>query len=185
MAWVKPPCRNLATVSLVLAATLVPSLALAASAPPRRASAAVSHSLLQSRLLWATIDVCSPSDQPDTVGVRGSMPGDGQPHDALYMSFRLQYLSGSGTSKHWTDLSSGGSSPFVRVGGGGAAHQAGRSFTLVPVPGKPSTLRGVVTFEWRRGATIMQSTSRPTTAPHKSQTGADPASYTAASCTIS
>jgi hypothetical protein len=175
---------NLAIVPLALAATLLPGLALAASPPAPTASAAVRHSVLQSRVLWATINVCSPSDQPDTVGIRGSMPGDGQPHDTLYMSFRLQYQSGSGTSKRWTDLSSG-SSPFVRVGGGAGTRQAGRSFTLVPVPGKPSTLRGVVTFQWRRAAAIVQSTSRATTAGHKSQTGADPPSYTAASCTIS
>jgi hypothetical protein len=184
MASLMPRRRNLAIAPLALGAMLLPGLALASWTPPRKASAATRHSVLQSRLLWATIDVCSPSDQPDTVGIRGSMPGDGQPHDTLYMSFRLQYMSGSGTSKRWTDLSSG-SSPFIRVGGGAGTRQAGRSFTLVPVPGKPSTLRGVVTFQWRRAATIVQSTSRATTAGHRSQTGADPPSYTAASCTIS
>jgi len=145
----------------------------------------VHHSVLQSRLLWATIDVCSPPDQPDTVGIRGSMPGDGHPHDVLYMRFRLQYESGSGSSTTWNNLGAGASSGFISVGGGGAARQAGRSFTLVPVPGKHSTLRGEVTFQWRRGAMVMRSASRTTTAPHKSETGADPKSYSAATCTIS
>jgi hypothetical protein len=186
MARSKPPYRKLAAASLAAAAALLPGLALAASPRSRQASAAPRHSLLQSRLLWATIDICSPSDKPDTVGVRGSMPGDGQPHDAMYMSFRLQYLSGSGTAAHWTDLPNGGGG-FVSVGNSGSVRhaQAGRSFTLVPVPGKPSTLRGVVTFEWRRAGAILQSTSRPTTAGHKSETGADPKSFTAATCTIS
>jgi hypothetical protein len=179
----KPLHRNLALASLTAAVALLPGLALAASAP--KSSAVVRHSVLQSRLLWATIDVCSPPDQPDTVGIRGSMPGDGHAHDALYMSFRLQYQSGSGASATWTDLGSGGSSGFIPVGGGGTSRQAGRSFTLVPVPGKHSTLRGAVTFEWRRGAKVMRSAERITTSGHKSETGADPKFYTSATCTIS
>jgi hypothetical protein len=179
----KPHFPNLSLASLAAVVALLPGLALAASPP--KSSAVVHHSVLQSRLLWATIDVCSPPDQPDTVGIRGSMPGDGHPHDALYMSFRLQYQSGSGASSTWTDLGSGGSSGFVSVGGGGTSRQAGRSFTLVPVPGKHSTLRGVVTFEWRRRARVMRSTERITTSGHRSETGADPKFYTAASCTIS
>jgi hypothetical protein len=178
-----PRRRNLALPSLAAAVALLPSLALAASAP-KSSAAAVHHSVLDSRLLWSTIDVCSPTDQPDTVGIRGSMPGDGHPHDTLYMSFRLQYESGSGNNTSWSALS-GAASAFVSVGGGGDTRQAGRSFTLVPVPGRHSTLRGVVTFEWRRGSKVMRSTERTTTSPHKSQTGADPPSYTAASCTIS
>jgi hypothetical protein len=176
--------RNLAIASLALTATLLPGLALAATSPARKASAAVQHSVLQSRLLWATINVCSPSDQPDTVGIRGSMPGDGHVHDTLYMSFRLQYESGTGNNTSWSPLS-GAESGFVSVGGGGDTRQAGRSFTLVPVPGRHSTLRGVVTFEWRRGSKVMRSTERTTTSGHISQTGADPKSYTAATCTIS
>jgi hypothetical protein len=182
MASLKLPNRGLALASVAAAAVLVPGLATAASS--KGSSAALRHSVLQSRLLWATIDVCSPADQPDAVGIRGSMPGDGHPHDAMYMSFRLQYESASGTTTSWSNLS-GGASGFVLVGGGGSARQAGRSFTLVPVPGKRSTLRGVVTFEWRRGGKVMRSTERATSAPHKSETGADPKYYTAASCTIS
>src|SRR5262249_23929680 len=175
------PYRGLALASLTAAAVLVPGLTAAASS--RGSSAALRQSVLQSRLLWATIDVCSPPDQPDTVGIRGSMPRDRHPHDAMYMSCRLQYESVSGTTASWSNLG-GGASGFVSVGGGGSARQAGRSFTLVPAPGKHSTLRGVVTFEWRRGGKVMRSTERPTSAPHRSETGADPKYYTAASCTI-
>jgi hypothetical protein len=184
VAPLEPRYRNLVLASLAAAVALLPGLAVAAS-PPKSSPTALHHSVLQSRLLWATIDVCSPTDQPDTVGVRGSMPGDGHTHDTLYMSFRLQYETGSGSNTSWTNLGAGGSSGFVSVGGGATSRQAGRSFTLVPVPGKRSTLRGVVTFQWRRGNTVMQSTSRPTAAGHVSQTGADPKSYTAATCTIS
>jgi hypothetical protein len=138
--------------------------------------------LLDSHELWATIDVCSPHNQPHTVGVRGSMPGNGVAHDKMFMSFRLQYMDT--TSKRWVDLVSGATPAFVPVGGGGAARQDGQSFQLVP--GKaPATLRGVVDFQWRRGGTVLASAARPTTAGRKSLAGADPKGYSAATCVIS
>jgi hypothetical protein len=139
--------------------------------------------LLHSHELWATIDVCSPADQPNTVGIRGSMPGDGHAHDTMYMSFRLQYLDGA--TKSWVNLSSGASSGFVAVGSGASARQGGTSFELKPVTGKPAVkLRGVVDFQWRRGRTILVSGTEPSSAGHLSLAGADPASYSAASCVI-
>src|SRR5438094_2682887 len=131
------------------------------------------RALLVSRQLWATVDVCDPPDQPYTVGIRGSMPGDGQAHHKMYMSFRLQYMSNS--LKRWVDLA-GASSSFVAVGTGASARQGGRSFQLV-AGNSASTLRGVVTFQWRRGKTVMFSVSRPTSGGHKSLAGADPAGY--------
>jgi hypothetical protein len=155
---------------------------LAASASGTTGELARGHSLLQSRLLWATIDVCNASDQPNTVGIRGSMPGDGRSRDAMYMRFRLQYLNTA--SKRWTDLS-GAASGAVFVGPGSAARQAGRSFTLAHLAGRAAlTLRGVVTFQWRSGASVMQATSRPTTAGRRSLAGADPPNFSAATCSI-
>jgi hypothetical protein len=177
--------RCLAAASLATLAALLPGPALAApaSAGGHKTASPLARSLLQSRLLWATIDVCSPTDQPNTVGIRGSMPGDGLPHDTMFMSFRLQYLNA--TTKRWADLD-GAASGLVAVGTAKSARQAGRSFTLTPVGGKPAaTLRGVVTFQWRRGAAIVQETSRPTTAGRRSLAGADPASFSAATCSIS
>jgi hypothetical protein len=163
------------------------ALVLAASAPaPAGASSTPAPSrstLLKSRQLWATIDVCSPTDQPDTVGIRGSMPGTSQAGATMYMSFRLQYLEPA--NKHWVDLTANSSSAFVAVGSAKAARQAGQSFTLVPVPGKPAfDLRGVVSFQWRKGTKIEDSISRPTTAGHQSLAGADPAGFSAATCSI-
>jgi hypothetical protein len=143
------------------------------------------RALDRSRELWATIDVCSPPDQLNTLGVRGSMPGDGQAKDTMYMSFRLQYEdSATGT---WVNLEgSGAPAPaYVAVGTGKSARQAGRSFQLVPVAGKPAfTLRGVVSFQWRRGTAIVHTVSRPTTAGQLSLAGADPAGFSAATCII-
>jgi hypothetical protein len=157
--------------------------ALAASSSSRDATAGVkARALLASRELWATVDMCSPSDQPNTVGIRGSMPGDGKAGEKMFMSFRLQYLN---ATKTWVDLLSGASPSFVSVGRASTARQGGRSFQLVPVAGKPAvTLRGVVDFQWRRGRTVLLSTSRASTVGHKSLAGADPAGFSAATCLI-
>jgi hypothetical protein len=140
------------------------------------------RALLDSRELWATIDVCGPADQRNTVGIRGSMPGDGKAHDRMYMSFRLQYMN---ADKRWVDLSGGASSGWVGVGGGASPRQGGTSFELKPVAGKPAvTLRGVVDFQWRHGKTIVQSATEPTSTGHKSLAGADPQGFSAATCII-
>jgi hypothetical protein len=186
-------CGPIALLAATASAVGVAAPALATAAAPGKTSAATSapktgtvpaRALDRSRELWATIDVCSPPDQLNTVGVRGSMPGDRQAHDTMYMSFRLQYVD-SATGK-WVERASGAAAPtFVAVGTGKSARQAGRSFQLVPVAGKPAfTLRGVVSFQWRRGKTVVHAVSRPTTAGQLSLAGADPAGFSAASCVI-
>jgi hypothetical protein len=179
------PCRRICSLAAALA-VLSPAAALAAPTPaPSAATLPGARLLLESRLLWATINVCNAPDQLNTVGVRGSMPGDGQPHDVMYMRFRLQYLNVNGTTKQWVDLAGGAAPAFAAVGSAKSSRQAGSSFQLVPVAGKPAVeLRGVVSFQWRRGATVMLSVSRPTTAGHQSFVGADPAGFSAASCSI-
>lgn len=143
---------------------------------------AAERALLDSPQLWATIDVCNPADQPNTVGVRGSMPGDNHSKDQMYMSFRLQYMDA--TTKQWVDLSKTAPT-FVAVGAAKVARQGGSSFELKPVTGNPAfALRGVVDFQWRRGSTVEYTVSRPTTAGHQSLTGADPTGFTAATCKI-
>jgi hypothetical protein len=184
MRWSKPFRRSLGRLALVVLVALFAAPPLAeAAAQTSGKSAAASGALLRSRQLWATIDVCNPFDQPDMIGVRGSMPGDGAPHDAMYMRFRLEYLLTA--TKRWMPLATGVEPAYVPVGTARSARQAGRSFQLVPVPGKPAfELRGVVSFQWRRGASVVLSTSRPTSAGRQSLAGADPPGYSAASCLI-
>ena len=86
--------------------------------------------------LWATIDVCNPPDQPNMVGVRGSMPGDGVAGDAIYMRFRVQYEAASGS---WVDFARGSNSGFVKVASARKAHQDGWSFQVKSPPGKRTT----------------------------------------------
>ena len=171
------------------------AFAVLAAAPAAAAGAsAVTHgsggesaqlqALLRSRELWATIDVCNPADQPDYVGIRGSMPADRHRGDKMYMSFRLQYMDTA--TKKWVDLASPKAPVYTYVGPSSTVRQGGRSFQLVPRTGKPGvTMRGVVSYQWRRGSKVLQSTTRPTTAGHKSLAGADPAGYSAAECATS
>jgi hypothetical protein len=42
----------------------------------------------------------------------------------------------------------------------------------------------VVSFQWRRGSTVVTSGSKPTTAGRQSLAGADPAGFSAATCSI-
>ncbi|MGN6372419.1 MAG: hypothetical protein ACTHM1_05450 [Solirubrobacteraceae bacterium] len=179
--------------SLSLACTLaVGALAglLLAGAPASHASvrarslaALAGRSPLSSRLLWATVDVCNPHDQPFTVGIRGSMPGDGNPKDTLYMRFRVQYLQASG--KRWAYIAHGADSGLLKLGSADVSRQAGRSFQFAHASGAPAfTLRGVVAFQWRHGSTVLASTYRVTSAGHKSVAGADPKGYSAATCTL-
>ncbi len=141
------------------------------------------HSLLHSRELWATVDTCSPQDQPHTIGIRGSMPGDGHPKDVMYMRFLVQYLDPA--KKEWLNLGKGGDSGLLKLGSGAAVRQGGFSVELAPVAGKPAfTLRGYVTFQWRRGATVLQSATRLTASGHTSLAGADPKGFSAATCKL-
>ena len=172
---------GLAALACLLAAAPASALRGSSSSSRGRISASA-HALLTSKELWATIDVCNAADQPNMLGIRGSMPGDGKAGDRMYMSFRLQYLDK--TTMHWVDLASA-SPTFVAVGGGGSARQGGRSFVIAPVAGKPAfSLRGVVSFQWRRGRRVLLSAARPTTAGRQALAGADPAGFSAASCLI-
>ncbi len=129
--------------------------------------------------LWATIDVCNPSDQRYIVGVRGSMPSDGLWGESMFMRFRLQYLA----EGRWVDLA-GADSGLLPLPPG--YQQDGRSFTLSPPPsGTTYTLRGLVSFQWRRGSTMLAALSRATSAGRQSGAGADPPGYSAAQCRIS
>jgi hypothetical protein len=141
------------------------------------------HSLLRSRELWATIDVCNPAKEPDTVGIRGSMPGDGHAKDAMYMRFQLEYLDPK--SKAWSVPTHGADSGFIAVGAAKTGRQDGSSFQLGAPKGQPGyTMRGVVTFQWRRGSTVVHEATRTTSAGHPNVARADPPGYSAAECAI-
>ncbi len=101
----------------------------------------------------------------------------------MYMRFQLQYLNPK--TNRWADLAAAAPRTGSRSARRRRSGQAGTSFELKPVAGRPAvTLRGVITFQWRLGTTVVASASRPTTAGRVSLAGSDPAGYSAASCVI-
>jgi hypothetical protein len=171
------PASRLFAFLLALVVLLpAPATSVASTAAWARASA---HSLLQSRQLWATIDLCNPPDQPHYVGIRGSMPGDGRAGDRMYMLFSLQYVNATG---QWAEIANGPAPSFVAVGSARITRQLGRSFQVRPQ--RALTLRGVVSFQWRHGSRVLASAYRVTTAGRESLKGSDPAGFSAATCRI-
>lgn len=187
--------RRIAVRGAVLAVALctgAPGTTVALSSAPaaavavkaRGTSGAPRHSLLRSRELWATIDVCDPPKEPDTVGIRGSMPNDGHERDAMYMRFQLEYLDP--VSRAWSVPAHGADSGFIALGAARkTGRQGGTSFRLGAPKGQPGyTMRGVVTFQWRRGSRVVHQATRMTSAGHPNVARADPPGYSAAECTI-
>ena len=137
----------------------------------------------ESRLLWATVNVCDTDNSPNTIGIRGSMPGTDDTRATMWMRFRVQYLS---EDHRWHDVTMGGDSGFVAVGSARSrARQAGRSFRIDPNNGKPVVLRGRVSFEWRLRGVVIRRASMRTRRGYESSAGADPPGYTASTCKIS
>jgi hypothetical protein len=171
------PSRRIITPRRVAGA-----LALAAVAAPVAATGAP-RTVEDSRHLWATVNVCDTARWPDTIGVRGSMPGSADGSETMWMRFRVQFLSTA--DDRWHNVPEGGDSGFVYVGRAHfRARQAGRSFRISPKIGDRVLLRGKVTFEWRRRGEVVRRASMRTRRGHRSSAGADPPGYSAATCTI-
>jgi hypothetical protein len=128
---------------------------------------------------WATVNVCDTAKQPDTVGIRASMPGS--PRGVrLSMRFRVQYKVDEDT---WADVD-GADSGWRLVGTAkGSPVESGWSFSFTR-PSKPVTLRGVVRFRWRKGDALPRSAEVATEGGHRSAAGSDPSGYSAATCAL-
>jgi hypothetical protein len=173
---------RLAPGVVALAATCVAaSGALAATGTQPPATTPTIKALLRSRELWATIDVCNAPDQPNTVGIRGSMPGDGKAADKMYMNFSLEYVD---AVNQWAPLPSS-ESGWVLVGSGSGARQGGWSFTLKPPHSRGKfTLRGTVAFRWMRSTHMFAHTTLQTSSGRHVLAGADPAGFSVARCAL-
>jgi hypothetical protein len=129
--------------------------------------------------VWATVNVCDTAKQPDSIGIRASMPAT--PRGArLSMRFRVQYRDGDGDWVDVEDADSGWRSVGVAKG---TDVESGWSFEFAHPP-KPVVLRGVVRFRWRRGDTLPRHAETATEAGHRSSAGADPSGYSAATCSL-
>jgi hypothetical protein len=168
------PHGMIAAALAALAAAAGPALAQSGPRKPPTVEA--------SPLLWATVNVCDTDEHPDTIGVRGSMPGSRDGREIMFMRFQVQYFSAA--DDRWHRVRSGGDSGFVRVGRARyEARQAGRSFRFAPRTGAV-LLRGVVTFEWRRDGEVVRRARQRTTRGHRSSAGDDPKGHSAPTCTI-
>jgi hypothetical protein len=167
---------------LVLA--IVPVLLLALLAPPAVAGKKRQRSIYHSPLLWATINVCDTEANPDTIGLRGSIPGSGRRGERMYVRFQVQYWSRM--ERRWHNITQGADSGFIRVGHARyRVRQAGWSFRFAPAgDGTPHRLRGAVTFEWRRGKKVVRRARKRTRSGHRSAAGADPRGFSASVCEI-
>ncbi|MBA3327142.1 MAG: hypothetical protein H0T43_02420 [Solirubrobacterales bacterium] len=163
----------------LLAIVVGPVAGAGAQSEPRDPSR---RTVSDSELLWATVNVCDTEKHPDTIGVRGSMPGARDGREMMWMRFQVQYFSPA--DGRWHQVRSGGDSGFVRVGRARfEARQSGRSFRFAP-RSRSVLLRGVVTFEWRRSGEVVRRARKRTTADHRSSAGADPENHSASNCTI-
>jgi hypothetical protein len=171
------------TATLTLAFTLLAAATLpvltctaqAATKPTSKPGAQASSEL------WATVNLCNTPHHPDTIGIRGSMPGDGRRGDTMYMRFLVQSFD---TSTHrWNYLGQHADSGFVAVGSASLTRQAGRSFQLKPTA-TTFTLRGLIEFQWHRNGRTVRSVYLPTTAHHTSLAGAEPTGFSTAACAL-
>ena len=158
-------------------ATLILLLAVAGAALP--GAAAARQPVAEP---WATVNVCDTATRPDEMGIRGGMSGLAR-HSRMYMRFRVQFRDAKGV---WRLVKKGADSRWQRVASGRrGSYDAGWTFTFKPPPsGGAHVLRGVVTFEWRRGKRVVQHERRTTEAEHPGTAGAEPADFSAETCEI-
>jgi hypothetical protein len=133
--------------------------------------------------LWATVNLCDTSIHDNMMGVRASMPGDGD-RTKMYMRFTAQYYDR--THQLWTEVKGSGISKWFYVGSGVfARRQGGYTFAFdPPAGGKTFELRGAVDYKWTKGRRIVRTAHKLTTGGHPRTKGADPKTYSASLCDI-
>src|SRR4051794_41355049 len=117
-------------------AILVALLSAAVAAVPAGAAGRKPPSIYESPLLWATVNVCDTAGQPDTIGIRGSIPGSGVRGEKMYLRFQVQYFSRS--EKRWHNIVEGADSGWVTAGGGGLPAPPGARGVSLPPPPPPA-----------------------------------------------
>lgn len=137
------------------------------------------------KYLWATVNLCDTQLSPNTIGVRGSMPGNGT-RQRLFMRFEAQYFDTA--RRRWAPT--GSSSRWMRVGRADKrSTQAGFSFQFGQPPGGTKfRMRGRVDFQWRGRRNgrpvVVRRKARITRAGISGVGGGDPRNTSLATCTI-
>jgi hypothetical protein len=135
------------------------------------------------KYLWATVNFCDTANRPDMMGVRASMPGDGDKTE-MYMRFVAQYYDRA--NQLWSDVKGSGVSKWRDVGlGTHRSAQGGYTFAFdTPTAGKTFVLRGAVDFKWVKNRRIVRTAHLITKGGHPNTKEADPQTYSAALCEI-
>jgi hypothetical protein len=156
-----------------------PGTALAAK-HKRPTHAEIAKALHRSRNLWATVNICDTAGHPNAIGVRGSMPGTGEPGE-MWMRFEIEYYTAA--DKTWHPIGS----QWVKVGSARyRVRQTGYTFTFVPpADGSSWTMRGVVVYQWRVRGRVSFRAQKSTSQGHRNAAGGDPAHASAGVCVIS
>jgi hypothetical protein len=134
--------------------------------------------------LWASVNKCDTSAAPDTIGLRGSMPGLGKRRTVAAMRFRVQFRRPS--DGRWADAGADATSTWKTLGPvTDAVLESGQDFRFQPpAGGGKHVLRGVIQYRWSRKGKVVRRAVRITEAGHPSSAGGDPAGYSAGTCTI-
>ena len=100
------------------------------------------------RPFWATVNVCDTNNQPNALGVRTSVPGNGS-SERIFARYTAQWWSGA--AQKWLTVSGSGVTSWVLLGDAKmTARQAGWTFRFVQPPsGTTYVMRGIVELEWR------------------------------------
>lgn len=168
----------LAVLTALTLALLAAASAPADAAKPKRGFP------LSSKLLWATVNICDTEGHPDGIGIRGSMPGSGFRDEIMWMRFTVQYRKPS--DGKWHNVGATGTSEWIEAGKATfRRREAGSTFTIEPPPSGSYTLRGVVSFEWRRGGEVVRRARKSTTGGHRRAAQSEPKGFSAATCVLS
>jgi hypothetical protein len=175
-----PGVRRLFTVAaaVAVAVALLPAGAQGATSP--------------SKYLWATINICDTLQHPNQMGVRASMPGNGE-HQRMYMRFQAQFYNEA--TKRYQNVLGSGLSGWIYAGSARYRfRQAGFTFSFdPPAPGANFTLRGLVSFQWRarqrtksghRRWVVVRKLRRVTKGGREGVHGADPPGFSSGVCQI-
>jgi len=100
------------------------------------------------RPFWATVNICDTAETPNGLGVRTSVPGNGN-EERVYARFTAQWWSRAKES--WLTVAGAGTTDWVYVGDSEfTAQQAGWTYRFAgPPEGTTYVLRGVTELVWR------------------------------------
>lgn len=134
--------------------------------------------------LWATVNICDTEANPNVLGIRASMPGNGT-RQTMWMRFSASYFDRA--TETWRSVGGSSRSPWVKLGSAEyRSRQAGRKFKIEPpAPVTSHVVRGVVKFQWRRrSGKVVRRATQKTLGGHPTGRHGDPRGYTAGVCEI-